>query len=60
MISLRSAGPAASLTPSASFILPRLQEAEKALKEAREAEYVNLELAAQEKEAGNAAFKEQK
>lgn len=39
---------------------PLLQDTEKALREAREQEYVNLELAAEEKEKGNTAFKEQK
>lgn len=38
--------------------LKRLQEAEKALKEQKEAEYIDLEKCAEEKEAGNTAFKE--
>lgn len=40
--------------------LKRLNEAEKALKEAKENEYIDMELSGQEKEKGNAAFKEQK
>lgn len=38
--------------------LKRLQEAEKAVKEKREADYVDLEKSVEEKEAGNKAFKE--
>ena len=40
--------------------LKRLNETEKALKEANEAAYVDLDLCSEEKEKGNAAFKEQK
>lgn len=40
--------------------LKRLNETEKALKEANEAAYVDMDLCSQEKEKGNAAFKEQK
>lgn len=40
--------------------LKRLQETEKALKEAQQAAYINLDLSAEEKEKGNAAFKEQR
>jgi len=40
--------------------LKRLNETEKALKDATEAAYVNMEICSEEKEKGNAAFKEQK
>lgn len=40
--------------------LKRLQETEKALKDAQQAAYINLELCAEEKEKGNQAFKEQR
>lgn len=40
--------------------LKRLNEAERTLKDKREQAYIDLELAAQEKDAGNLAFKEQR
>ncbi|KAK9823595.1 hypothetical protein WJX72_004113 [[Myrmecia] bisecta] len=40
--------------------LKRLNETEKKLKEAKEAEYINMDLASQEKDKGNEAFKEQR
>ena len=40
--------------------LKRLNETEKALKDATEAAYVNMEICSEEKVKGNAAFKEQK
>lgn len=39
--------------------LKRLNETEKAIKDAKEAAYIDLELCSEEKEKGNAAFKEQ-
>ncbi|GAB4817982.1 hypothetical protein N2152v2_005028 [Parachlorella kessleri] len=38
--------------------LKRLQDAEKALKDKNESEYINMDISAVEKEKGNAAFKE--
>eukprot|EP00879_Flechtneria_rotunda_P009158 GHRR01009588.1.p1 GENE.GHRR01009588.1~~GHRR01009588.1.p1 ORF type:complete len:493 (+),score=199.13 GHRR01009588.1:1014-2492(+) len=38
--------------------LKRLNEAEKALKERKEQEYINMDISSQEKELGNTAFKE--
>eukprot|EP00775_Hariotina_reticulata_P012626 gene12626-12756_t len=40
--------------------LKRLNEAEKALKEQREAAYINMDISSREKDLGNSAFKEQK
>jgi stress-induced-phosphoprotein 1 len=40
--------------------LKRLNEAEKALKDKTESEYINMDLCGEEKDKGNAAFKEQK
>ncbi|PRW58562.1 Heat shock STI [Chlorella sorokiniana] len=40
--------------------LKRLQETEKALKDAQQEAYINLDLCAEEKEKGNAAFKAQR
>lgn len=40
--------------------LALLNKTEKALKEAREREYINLELCEQERDKGNTAFKEQR
>lgn len=40
--------------------LKRLNETEKAIKDAKEAAYIDLELCSEEKEKGNAAFKDQK
>ncbi|KAL4437043.1 hypothetical protein ABPG75_004182 [Micractinium tetrahymenae] len=40
--------------------LKRLQETEKALKDAQQAAYINLDLSSEEKEKGNLAFKEQR
>jgi hypothetical protein len=40
--------------------LKRLQETEKAVREAAQAAYIDLDISSQEKEKGNAAFKEQR
>ena len=40
--------------------LKRLQETEKAVREAAQAAYIDLDISGQEKELGNAAFKEQR
>ena len=40
--------------------LKRLNEAEKALKDKSESDYINMDLCGEEKEKGNAAFKEQR
>jgi hypothetical protein len=55
--------PPPPLPPAASRnadTLKRLQETEKALKERQQAEYVDMDKCAEEKEKGNAAFKEQR